>query len=67
MFWPPVSSPGGQLVDQGQREGQPGGRTADPAGVDVELERQLDTLRVEREETDDRALRLVAATTSARP
>ena len=46
----------GQLVDQRQRECQAGRRTADRAGVDVELERQLDPPCVERVEPDDRAL-----------
>ena len=54
-----------QLVDQGQRERQPGRRAADAAGVDVDLERQLDALRVEREEADDRALRFVRRRRSA--
>ena len=43
-----------QLVDQRQRERQPGRRPADAAGVDVDLERQLDARRVERDEPDDR-------------
>ncbi len=50
---------GRQLVDQGQRERQPGRRPADAAGVDVELERQLDTLRVEGDEAHDGPVRFV--------
>ena len=44
-----------QLVDQRERERQPGRRATDAAGVDVELERQLDAGRVERDEADDGA------------
>ena len=44
----------GQLVDQRQRERQPGGRPADLAGVDVDLERQRTDRGVEGDEPDDR-------------
>ena len=56
-----------QLVDQRQRERQPGRRPADAAGVDVDLERQLDGRRVERDEPDDRPRRDRPARRSARP
>ena len=46
----------GELVDQREREREAGARTADLAGVDLDLERQLDRSRVERDEADDRSL-----------
>ena len=45
----------GQLVDESERERQAGGRAPDPAGVDIDLERQGDDSGVERTESDDRA------------
>ena len=49
----------GELVDQRERERQPRRRPADAVGVDLDLERQLDSGRVERDEPDDRALGIV--------
>ena len=56
-----------QLVDQRQREGQPRRRTPDVAGVDVDLERQIDRPGVERHEPDDRATPDRPATPTAPP
>ena len=59
MFWPPVSSPGVNSSIRVSVNANPADGPPIAAGVDVELERQLDPLRVEGQEADDRPVRFV--------